>query len=135
VEKRGVEGVPVDATVEKDVDLETPSPTPKAVPRQSIAIQMASMTIEPGTGTKAQSDLGIIKTGDEMPPSILDDLRPGSGSGAKPLAANVASNNPLSLKASGAPSDLKTLKCRECDTMNDPAEWYCEKCGAELSAI
>jgi hypothetical protein len=77
--------------------------------------------------------MGIIKTGDELPPSILADLTPGAG-GQKPLAANVASNNPLSLKGT-APSDLKTLKCRECGSMNDPSEWYCERCGAELSGM
>jgi hypothetical protein len=92
---------------------------------------MASLTME--SGAHAHNDLGIIKTGDELPPSILADLTPGS-TGQKPLAANVASNNPLSLKGS-APSDLKTLKCRECGTMNDPSEWYCERCGAELSAM
>ena len=27
----------------------------------------------------------------------------------------------------------KSLKCKECGTMNMPTEWYCEKCGAELS--
>jgi len=29
----------------------------------------------------------------------------------------------------------KSLKCKECGTMNLPTEWYCESCGAELSAI
>jgi len=29
----------------------------------------------------------------------------------------------------------KTLKCRECGTMNLPTEWYCESCGAELAAL
>jgi hypothetical protein len=29
----------------------------------------------------------------------------------------------------------KTLKCRECGTMNVPTEWYCENCGAELAAV
>jgi hypothetical protein len=29
----------------------------------------------------------------------------------------------------------KTLKCRECGTMNVPTEWYCENCGAELAAL
>jgi uncharacterized OB-fold protein len=32
-------------------------------------------------------------------------------------------------------SELKTLKCRECGAMNNPSEWYCERCGAELSAL
>lgn len=29
----------------------------------------------------------------------------------------------------------KTLKCGECGAMNYPTEWYCESCGAELSAL
>jgi len=29
----------------------------------------------------------------------------------------------------------KTLRCRECGTMNTPTEWYCEQCGAELAAF
>ena len=31
--------------------------------------------------------------------------------------------------------NAKTLKCAECGTMNAPTEWYCEKCGAELSTF
>jgi hypothetical protein len=39
-----------------------------------------------------------------------------------------------------APADAdaaveKTLKCRECGTMNLATEWYCENCGAELAAM
>ena len=30
---------------------------------------------------------------------------------------------------------VKTLKCRECGTMNVATEWYCESCGAELAAL
>jgi hypothetical protein len=29
----------------------------------------------------------------------------------------------------------RTLKCQECGWMNVPTEWYCEKCGGELSAF
>ncbi|HXZ84852.1 MAG TPA: zinc-ribbon domain-containing protein, partial [Myxococcota bacterium] len=32
-----------------------------------------------------------------------------------------------------ADAHAKTLKCPECGTLNSPTEWYCEKCGAELS--
>lgn len=65
-------------------------------------------------------------------------------------------NTPSPRRASGAqfqpvepltigPSDVengdaeaevaKTLKCRECGTMNVATEWYCESCGAELAAL
>ena len=95
-------------------------------------MQIAALTLEPGSEARAQSDLGIIKTGDELPPSILADLKPGS-SGEKPLAANVASNNPFTLTS--APNTAKSLKCKECGALNLTSEWYCEKCGAELSVI
>ena len=29
----------------------------------------------------------------------------------------------------------KSLKCNECGTMNNPTEWYCERCGGELAAM
>jgi len=29
----------------------------------------------------------------------------------------------------------RTLKCRDCGTMNLPTEWYCESCGGELAAL
>jgi len=29
----------------------------------------------------------------------------------------------------------KTLKCEECGTLNQPTEWYCESCGAELAEM
>jgi DNA-directed RNA polymerase subunit RPC12/RpoP len=29
----------------------------------------------------------------------------------------------------------RTLRCRECGTMNLPTEWYCAQCGAQLSAV
>jgi len=34
-----------------------------------------------------------------------------------------------------ADANAKTLRCAECGTMNAPTEWYCEKCGAELSTF
>ena len=34
-----------------------------------------------------------------------------------------------------ADESAKTLRCTECGTNNLPTEWYCEKCGAELSAF
>ncbi len=30
---------------------------------------------------------------------------------------------------------MKSLKCNECGTMNNPTEWYCERCGGELAAM
>lgn len=35
----------------------------------------------------------------------------------------------------GGEAIARTLRCSECGAMNRPLEWYCEKCGAELSAV
>src|SRR5258708_3242419 len=29
----------------------------------------------------------------------------------------------------------RTLRCKDCGTMNLPTEWYCSQCGAELAAV
>lgn len=34
-----------------------------------------------------------------------------------------------------AESVARTVRCGECGAMNRPLEWYCEKCGAELTAM
>jgi ElaB/YqjD/DUF883 family membrane-anchored ribosome-binding protein len=38
-------------------------------------------------------------------------------------------------KARGRSSGEKTLKCEECGALNKPTEWYCERCGAELTSL
>ena len=50
-----------------------------------------------------------------------------------PLAANVPGNSPIVIQ--GEARQTKTLKCTECGSMNYATEWYCERCGAELSAL
>lgn len=116
--------------IEKESEPLVEKPPPRD-PRLSIAMQQMSQTIEPEDVPR--TSIGIVKA-DESTPSLLDGIGPKAQADEKPFAANVASNNPLSLKSS-AKGDVKTLKCRECGAMNDPTEWYCERCGAELSGI
>jgi len=68
--------------------------------------------------------------------SVTDDDKsapsPGRASGAQYQIEENATPD--------APEDAdvepeKTLKCRECGTMNVATEWYCENCGAELAAL
>jgi hypothetical protein len=44
------------------------------------------------------------------------------------------SKAPAPSKAPGG-EEAKTLVCGECGARNRPTEWYCEKCGAELSSF
>src|SRR5439155_13849746 len=121
---------PAGLGIEKESDPLEESPA-KRKPRPTIAMEQASMTIEPEDVSR--DSIGIVKA-EESVPSLLADLTPKAKEGDKPFAANVASNNPLSLK-SAAKGDVKTLKCRECGARNDPTEWDCVQCGAELSEV
>ena len=60
----------------------------------------------------------------------------------QPTGSNQAITRPENADG-GVPSYLrdvpteatKSLKCNECGTMNNPTEWYCERCGGELAAM
>ena len=64
------------------------------------------------------------------PPGPVIKSKPGE----EPLAMHVTGSNPIVLRSSGVVEQPKTLKCAECGAMNYPSEWYCERCGAELTA-
>ncbi len=51
------------------------------------------------------------------PDALLDEEIVATGPAAEPAAVPVG----------------RTLRCGECGAMNRPLEWYCEKCGAELT--
>src|SRR6266581_4344791 len=69
--------------------------------------------------------------------SVTEDDRtpsPGRASGAQYQPDEVLDGTPLAPIDENAPVE-KTLKCKECGTMNVATEWYCEKCGGELAAM
>ena len=66
------------------------------------------------------------------PPGPTIRLRTG---GEEPLAMHVTGSNPIVLRSSGVVEQPKTLKCAECSAMNYASEWYCERCGAELTSV
>jgi hypothetical protein len=72
---------------------------------------------------------------DEPQKSPLEGMTSSRPSTATPPLASNVGNTPIVLRASGAISQSKTLKCTECGAMNYPTEWYCERCGAELAAL
>ena len=80
---------------------------------------------------------GIGPRREEPTESLLSGMEhaPRRGLRDAPLAANVPSNTPIVLRATGAVEQTKTLKCNECGALNYPTEWYCERCGAELAAL
>jgi uncharacterized OB-fold protein len=52
----------------------------------------------------------------------------------EPTTPRTSGSQP-SARSSGVVEQPKTLKCNECGAMNYPSEWYCERCGAELTVV
>lgn len=61
--------------------------------------------------------------------------------GAAPVAAHVLQGVTAATRPAPPPANdsrresEKTLKCPECGVMNYATEWYCERCGGELSSF
>jgi hypothetical protein len=70
--------------------------------------------------------------------SVTDDDKntpsPRRASGAQYQVDDPQEATPVAPLDENAPVE-KTLKCKECGTMNVATEWYCENCGAELAAM
>jgi hypothetical protein len=73
----------------------------------------------------------VEKLVETPPPGPVIRSRPGE----EPLAMHVTGANPIVLRSSGVVEQPKTMKCGECGSMNYPSEWYCERCGAELTSV
>src|SRR2546422_554789 len=55
-----------------------------------------------------------------------------------PSSVRAATPSPAPILPQAGDGDeeaVKTLKCKECGTMNLPTEWYCESCGGELATL
>ena len=112
-----------------------PAPPPVPPPSRGVAEEL---TLTPSTAPKAPEkrktpfdELAFLKSvteDDKNAPSA----RRASGAQYQPDDLQDASH--LAPVDENAPVE-KTLKCRECGTMNLATEWYCENCGAELAAM
>jgi len=90
----------------------TPSPPPKSEKRKT-----------------PMDELAFLKSVTEDEKSVPSPRR---ASGAQyQIEENATPDAPADADAEVE----KTLKCRECGTMNLATEWYCENCGAELAAM
>jgi hypothetical protein len=96
----------------------TQEPQPRAAPesRSSAAPQSAQ-------ALAAVEEVGI------NPAPNLVELPPAEPEPAPPARESAAR------KPSGGTVKEKKISCGECGAQNLPTEWYCEKCGAELSAF
>ncbi len=147
----------VEADLQKLEELDAlvrnkPVPPPRAAPAPAPAAPAAPAARPPQpAATPHEDELAFIK-------SVTDDEKtapsPRRASGAQfqpVIPADTPTANPNVPRAANPvpapivpeptdeqnqdPEGDKTLRCRECGTMNLPTEWYCEQCGAELAAV
>ena len=62
-------------------------------------------------------------------PAVMEAPEPG----VELFAEEIVAAGPAPAPAGAAVG--RTLRCGECGAMNRPLEWYCEKCGAELTTV
>jgi hypothetical protein len=121
-----------------------PPPAP-AAPRTSVPVQQprtsgpAATPPASSTSTPAASAPAVPATpAPAAPPTPAPVAAAPTAPAAPstPAAPPAAPAAPLAAKtATGSQEVPKTLKCQECGTMNYPSEWYCERCGAELTVV
>jgi hypothetical protein len=98
------------------------SVTPPRVSKTGAAVPPPAEKAKPA---KAEASRVEKSSGEKSPIETPPDPKP------KPTPSESA----LGIRTSGAVEQPKTLKCAECGSMNYPSEWYCERCGAELTVI
>jgi len=108
-----------------------PQPKPEKVGHEDELAFIKSVTDDEQTAPSPRRASGA-----QFQPTIPADV-PRTQSPSAPRAANPIPA-PIIPDAAAAGDDedaAKTLKCRDCGTMNLPTEWYCGQCGAELAAM
>ena len=125
--------------VERDItrleELDTLVKTKPSAPPRGVSAELTLMPplpppSKPADKRKTPTDeLAFLK-------SVTEDDK-GSPSPRRASGAQYQIDESATLEApenEDAPVE-KTLKCRECGTMNLATEWYCENCGGELAAM
>ena len=115
------------------------------VPEAPVASDRGPLSFRPGTGMPPEQERVIPSFG--MPAEIPARFTPVAEPvrtvpTPTPTPAPAVSPRPMfdeDIVVSGPPPEPtvvtsgRTLRCSECGAMNTAAEWYCEKCGAELN--
>src|SRR5256884_291711 len=112
-------------------------PRPRAEPEPEKAPQVDELEF---IKSVTEDDTGNAPSprrasGAQFQPSIPGDpprtAVPPSQRAATPVPAPIVPDP----SAAGDEEAARTLRCKECGTMNLPTEWYCGQCGAELAAV
>src|SRR5467141_1391794 len=105
---------------------------PPAKPAQVDELEFIKSVTEDDTGAAPSARRA---SGAQFQPVIPSDppraAVPPSQRPANPVPAPIMPDP----AAAGDEEAARTLRCKECGTMNLPTEWYCGQCGAELAAV
>jgi hypothetical protein len=108
-----------------------PQPEPEAAPQLDELEFIKSVTDDADTAPSPRRASGA-----QFQPSIPQETpraaAPPSQRAANPVPAPIV---PDQAAAGDDEEAAKTLRCKECGTMNLPTEWYCSQCGSELAAV
>ncbi|HYL21256.1 MAG TPA: hypothetical protein VEU74_05820 [Gemmatimonadales bacterium] len=108
-----------------------PPPQPEAAPHEDELAFIKSVTEDDQTAPSPRRASGA-----QFQPVIPADTptaNPNVPRAANPVPAPIVPE-PTDEQDQDPDAD-RTLRCRECGTMNLPTEWYCKECGAELAAV
>ena len=134
----------------------TPSPAPPARPAASVITPQDLPLIpleplEPPAKPAQVDELEFIKSVTEDDTGAAPSPRRASGAqfqpvipsdpprAAVPPSQRAANPVPAPIvpdpSAAGEDEVARTLRCKQCGTMNLPTEWYCGQCGGQLDAV
>ncbi len=128
-----------------------PSAAPPARPAAPALQDLPLIPLEPPPKPAQVDELEFIKSVTEDDTGAAPSARRASGAQFQPLipsdppraavppSQRAANPVPAPIvpdpSAAGEEEAARTLRCKECGTMNLPTEWYCGQCGGQLDAV
>lgn len=106
-----------------------PVPLPDALPDtmpDAISDAMPESAVPPEHAALTDADVNVPRGSHNFATPVAEPRQ---------TSPRVNSRDSASILRRAQTDHVKSLKCAECGTLNLPTEWYCEKCGAELSAL
>jgi hypothetical protein len=115
-------------------------------PRRSTdfdELEFLKSVVGPTSGSMAVPKIAKVEPAAQKPEAAKAPAAKPAEAAAAPKAPPPKDTAPkapapesaLGIRTSGAVEQPKTLKCAECGAMNYASEWYCERCGAELTVV
>ena len=121
-----------------------PRPSRPVVAEPAAAVAMAAAERSPARMTDPDpratnptlppDDAALLTEAAVNVPRASTDLHPSSGE-ARQTSPRLTSRDSANILKGVQAAHSKTLTCAACGTGNFATEWYCERCGAELSTL